>query len=106
MVPRIMDRPPFETEDDAIGVLKREGLWEKLTDPNNHLRYIHTGLIREQELRFDEGQRAFEITSTKYDGHWPQELAFILLDRRTNEHIWLQEGTEEFNALMMLVEDC
>ena len=101
-----MDKPPHETEDDAIGVLKRKGLWEKLTDPNNHLRYIHTGLVREQELCFDEGQQTFEITSTEYDGHWPQELAFILFDRKTNEDIWLEEGTEEFDALMRLMGDC
>jgi len=93
------------SREDALAFLKEKGIWDKLMNPENNLRYIHTGFIKVFHLKTNEPQRSIKIESSELDCHDTEELAFILLHRDTVDYVWFWERSPEFSALMGLMED-
>lgn len=100
----------FETEDnhvtpvEAVAILKRCGVWERLLDGEHTLRLIVGGVVETQWLCLDARKRLLKSTRLEYDCDGSRGAFFTLCskDRRFRESY--DEFTETFEALLRLLD--
>ena len=94
------------TDDDAVRILKEEGIWERLLDGKHTLRYIYSGLIEQTTLELDETAASLKEVDKDYESMDLSYVAFTLYPGRDAFEEWIEEGSPAFTALMRLMGDC
>ena len=116
MVPRMKSnanerkRPVYAgdiTDEDAVRILKDEGIWERLLDGKHTLRYIYSGIIEEDHLELDAQTAMLKTTATTHDAIDLPYIAFTMYPGANGSYDdWYEEGSPAFAAMMRLMEGC
>ncbi len=93
------------THGEALHILKKKGIWDRLIDGKHSLRLIIGGVTEIHKLKLDPAQATLVETDTEYDSHDADSIEFWLKSNHISFFKSYPEGTEEFSALMRLRED-
>ncbi len=92
------------TPEEAIRILKRDGIWERISDGKHQLRLIVGGVVETQWLKLDRRSRQLKHTNSEYDCNGGGGAFFSLRSKDGTYRELYDEFTEAFDALVALLE--